>query len=138
MKKIISIILVLTMLATTFILPINAHAEKNAGADSTTTGSSDFTVESTNSFGDLLTQTISGEMQKQLDGNGYNVFSINVEENFVTVEYEALDSCTLVVCLYDELGESVLAYESVEVSADENSAEIEIAEEDSIIRNDWK
>ncbi|MBQ2815769.1 MAG: hypothetical protein IJE65_03775 [Clostridia bacterium] len=130
MKKIISIILVLTMLATTFILPINAHAEETAGADSTTTGDGDFTVESTNSFGDLLTQTIGDEMQKQLDGNGYNVFSINVEENFVTVEYEALDSCTLVVCLYDELGESVLAYESVEVSSDESSAEIEIAEED--------
>ena len=130
MKKIISIILVLTMLATTFILPINANAEESAGTDSTTTGDGDFTVQSTNPFGDLLTQTIGDEMQKQLDGNGYNVFSINVEENFVTVEYEALDSCTLVVCLYDELGESVLAYESVEVSADENSAEIEIAEED--------
>ena len=130
MKKIISIILVLTLLATTFILPINAHAEEAAGPDSTTTGESDLTIESTNSFGDLLTQTISDEMQKQLDGNGYNVFSINVEDNFVTVEYEALDSCTLVVCLYDELGESVLAYGSVEVSADETSAEIEIAEED--------
>ena len=130
MKKIISIILVLTLLATTFIMPINAHAEETAGADSTTTGENDFTIQSTNSFGDLLTQTIGDEMQKQLDGNGYNVFSINVEDNFVTVEYEALDSCTLVVCLYDELGENILAYGSVEVSPDESSAEIEIADED--------
>ena len=130
MKKIISIILILTLLATTFIMPINAHAEETAGADSTTTGDSDLTIESTNSFGDLLTQTIGDEMQKQLDGNGYNVFSINVEDNFVTVEYEALDSCTLVVCLYDELGENILAYGSTQVSPDESSAEIEIADED--------
>jgi len=87
---------------------------------------SDVSVTGSNSFGALLAESIDEERQEQQENDGYNIFSIEMLDKDATVSFEAGEDCTLVVGIYDEAGNKMLASGSMEVSADETEAIVPI------------
>ena len=92
-----------------------------------TTGSGDVSIEGTNSFGNMLTSSLDEKMDEQEANNGYNVFSVEMADTTVAaVEFETLEDCTLVVGIYDEAGEAMLASGSTEVISGETDVYVDI------------
>ena len=88
----------------------------------------EYEIESTNSFGEMLAERMTSELPTEEESNvGYNINGVTMTDNIVTVEYQALQDCTIVVALYDEDGYEMLATANTQVSKDENKATITFA-----------
>ena len=129
MKKIISLV---TSLIITFSLlatfPVQmVFAEGIASQQSgVAANSSDYSIEGTSSFGTMLADAISAKEDEQLANNGYNVVSIEMEDNIAVVSFESIADCMLVVAIYDEAGEAMLASGSTAVTTDMTEVALEI------------
>ncbi len=109
------------------VLPAAAEETQTPTADSSAQiVNDDVEVSGTNSFGRMLAAAIDDEQAEQSETAGYNVFSVEMEGNKATAEYQTLEDCTLVVAVYDEEGTSLIATGMTEVSADETVAELTV------------
>lgn len=70
---------------------------------------SELTVRGTDSFGSMFAQEFSGVAAEQAENNGCNVFSIDMSGNQASVSFETTQDATLVVAVYDENGNQMLA-----------------------------
>ena len=106
-KRSFSVVLILCLVLSFFsgMAPFAAQAtqpEADVNSDA-------LTMESTNSFGSLLTEDIMAQNDDQgSDTNGYNVIGLTVENGIATVEYCALEEAIVVVSLYTEDGLQLL------------------------------
>ena len=88
----------------------------------------EYEIESTNSFGEMLAERMTSELPTEEESNaGYNINGVTMTDNIATVEYQAVQDCTIVVALYDEDGYEMLATANTQVSKDENKATITFA-----------
>ena len=55
----------------------------------------DVEVSGTNSVGDLLASEFQEKQAEQLENNGYNIFSIEMDGNIATVDFQVQNTCTL-------------------------------------------
>ena len=62
----------------------------------------------------------------QDNGDGYSIFGITMDNNVATVEYAALEDCTLLVSVYDEETGQMAGSGNVEISAEYYSAEVTV------------
>lgn len=124
MKKWISCILVMVMTISIFgTLPANAE---NSSLEPNSQMETDISVRGTNSFGNLLTNELTAEMDKQEENNGCNIFSIEMNGTDATVSFETTENCTLVIAVYDESGEQMLASGNTAVVKGETEALVTI------------
>lgn len=127
MKKFISCILVMLMTISFFgILPANAESDS---LEPNTHMETDISVQGTNSFGNLMTNELTAEMDKQEENNGCNIFSIEMNGKEATVSFETAESCTLVVAVYSEYNgnsEKMLASGSTTVAKGETETLVTI------------
>ena len=86
----------------------------------------DVEVSGTNSVGDLLASEFQEKQAEQLENNGYNIFSIEMDGNIATVDFQAQGSCTLIVGIYDDSATTMLASGTAEVQKEETLATVEI------------
>ncbi len=70
---------------------------------------SELMVRGTDSFGSMFAQEFSGVAAEQTENNGCNVFSIDMSGNQASVSFETTQDATLVVAVYDENGNQMLA-----------------------------
>lgn len=122
-----SMLLVFSLMA--YVPDVNAKADSTTeeGKGEITTDSGDVSIEGTNSFGNMLTSSLDEKMDEQEDNNGYNVFSVEMADTTIAaVEFETLEDCTLVVGIYDEAGEAMLASGSTEVISGETDVYVDI------------
>ena len=70
---------------------------------------SELMVRGTDSFGSMFAQEFSGVAAEQAENNGCNVFSIDMSGNQASVSFETTQDATLVVAVYDENGNQMLA-----------------------------
>ena len=90
----------------------------------------DLLISGSNSFGNLLAAKVN---DYQNGGNedeyteGYSVIGIEMNGKTATVEYNALENCTLVVGVYTEDGAKMLGSGNATVSPDSRSTNVEIA-----------
>lgn len=83
-------------------------------------------VNGTDSFGNLLMEELNETAQEQTVNNGYNIFSIEMNGTTAEVEFETVESASLVVGIYDESGKKMLASGSVEVTKEDTTASVSI------------
>lgn len=86
----------------------------------------DIDISGTSSLGNLIANGLSAKNSEQQENNGYNVFSVEVEDTLASVSFETLKDCSLVIGIYDNEGESMLAIGTAEVIAEETEAYVEI------------
>lgn len=126
-RRIVAALLANVMIFTTSVQTINAGAEtKKSAAENVSLSNDEIKIESTNSFGSILAKEISAEQEEQLANNGCNVFSIEMDGTQANVEFQTVNDCTLVVGVYDETGETLLATGSAEVLHDQTEAAVSI------------
>ncbi|MBE6733465.1 MAG: hypothetical protein E7561_05670 [Ruminococcaceae bacterium] len=119
MRKLLSLVLSVALLLSFAVIPVSA--------DNTDTElQSDITATSNNSFGGLVSETINAQLEKQLENNGFNVFSIEYLNGVATVELEALEDCTLLVGVYSEDGKTLHTSATVSVTTNEKTVDVNL------------
>ena len=130
-RRIVAALLANVFLFTTAVQTLTAGAETNkSDAENISLSNDEINIESTNSFGSILAKEISAEQEEQLANNGCNVFSIEMDGTQANVKFQTADDCTLVVGVYDESGERLLATGSAEVLHDQTEAAVSIEIDD--------
>ena len=86
----------------------------------------DVSISGTNSFGQLMSEALAEEEDRQESNNGFNVFSVEVTDNTVMAKYEILETCTMLAAIYDEEGELLITSGKTEVMPEEDYAEVTI------------
>ena len=102
------------------------EAEVSETEEQTEAIKSDISVEGTDSAGVLLAEELANVATQQEENNGCNVFSIDVSENTATVYFETTQDATLVVAVYDENGNQMLACGKKEVTHEETLTVVDI------------
>lgn len=119
MKRVLSFMLAAVMSFSIITADIPAGAEESLQSE--TQASTETELEGTNTFADLLTQEIDEETANQLEGNGYNIVSVEVdtstnealvefsEEEMLIADYNGdgnvniYDAVGIAECLLDNL-----------------------------------
>lgn len=86
----------------------------------------DMTIESTDSFGNMVADMMTGEVQEQEENDGCNIFSIEVNGTKASVVFETNQYASLIVGIYAENGNQLLASGTVDVEPGDTEVEIEI------------
>lgn len=115
----LSILLVFVMLITGISTSIPIYASEKNNNIMFSERMNDLVIRSENSFGNLLASELDAKMNEQKENNGCNIFSIEVNGKEAAVSFETVQDCTLVVGIYDEAGEKMLASGSREVLSGE-------------------
>ncbi len=127
LRKITAAALAVMMSVTSVIQTFSTYAAAQKTTESSTELSTEsLDIQATNSLGGILAKEISAEQTEQLANNGCNVFSIEMDGTHANVEFQTTDDCTLVVGVYDESGETLLATGSTEVLYDQTEAVVSI------------
>jgi len=134
LKKLLAGFLAITVTLSSMTMPQSVSAETtNTHAVSQSaegvTSNNEMTVEGTNSFGNLLTDMLSEEMDEQQQNDGCNIFSAEVYDTEVVVDFESTQDATLVAAIYEEDGIKLLASGSLEVYQGEKQAVVSIETE---------
>ena len=128
MKRTLSILMSVIMTFTFFCSSITVEATENETENSAV--ENDISINGKNSFGQLMSEILAEEQDRQENNNGFNVFSAEVTGNTVTAEYEVLESCTMITAIYDEDGVQMITSGKTEVTPEENYTEVTIETDD--------
>lgn len=63
---------------------------------------------------------------EMIQNNGCDIFSVEVNGNMATVDFQTTDDCTLLIGIYDNSGEDMLASGKLEVTPEENEVTVTI------------
>ncbi|MBR0415167.1 MAG: leucine-rich repeat protein [Clostridia bacterium] len=123
LKKVLSIVLVVCLLSS-FASAFSAKAEKASekGAEF----KNDFRAAGTNSVGELLAKDINEAQDKLEENQGNNIFSVTVEENRATVEFQTTQKAYLLIAIYSENKVRMLCSGKEVVDSEETKKVIEI------------
>lgn len=89
---------------------------------------SSLSVKGRNSVGNMLAEALSDKAEEQLESNGYNVFSVEMEGQIAEVSFETQEDAVLTVAIYDESGKRLITSASCEVSTGDQMTELEFTE----------
>ena len=122
-----SFIMIFSLVANVLVTNVNANSITAENKSEISADDSDVSIKGTNSFGNLLTDSLEEKMDQQEENNGCNIFSVEmVDERTAAVSFETVQDCTMVVGIYDETGKSMLASGSIEVYAGETDTYVDI------------
>ena len=122
-----SFIMIFSLVANVSVTNVNAESTTAENQSEISADDGDVSIEGTNSFGNLLTDSLEEKMNQQEENNGCNIFSIEmIDDSTAAVSFETLQDCMLVVGIYDEAGETMLASGSIEVYAGETDTYVDI------------
>ena len=122
-----SFIMIFSLVANVSVTNVNAESITAENQSEISADNSEVSIEGTNSFGNLLTDSLEEKMNQQEENNGCNIFSIEmIDDSTAAVSFETLQDCMLVVGIYDEAGETMLASGSIEVYAGETDTYVDI------------
>ena len=123
-KKILSVTLVVCLLCSMIVVNVSAENFNADERQNMQTDIGDVNIKGTDSFGNLLTSEFEQEADKQEQNNGINIFSVEVEGNKATVEFETLQDSMLIVAIYDESGVEMIASGNTEVTKEDITADV--------------
>ncbi|MCR5783975.1 MAG: carboxypeptidase regulatory-like domain-containing protein [Clostridia bacterium] len=119
MKRVISVLLTVVLLLT--IAPLSSLADDKRTAEAQT---GDITYTATTPFARLL--KASAEEGAAEDVSVDAVCGISVEDGKATVTVRHSSACTVIVAIYDDSGENLLAYAYKDLGPDEATAELDL------------
>lgn len=126
MKRVASMFMTL-LFALTFVYDNQYKVFADSSLSNTDTSmDTGWDISGSNSFGNLVAEGLMAKNTEQVENNGYNVFSVDIENTLATVSFETIRDCSLVIGIYDNEGESMLAIGTADVTAGETEAYVEI------------
>ncbi len=118
-KRVLSMVLILVTLVS--VLPPRAEAENVQPQVENSV-----TMEGTNSFGNLLANTMNESPEAQTEGEDNRVCDLVIEGTTATVEYTTTKNAKVVVAVYTEDGTKMLGSGTAEVTPEETAVVVEI------------
>ena len=85
-------------------------------------------IESKNAFGNLLGKELKEKTAEQTENEGNNIFLVEMDRQTANVSFETTEDATLVVCIYSEDGEEMLASATSDVETGQTETKIYIEE----------
>ena len=115
---------ILTAVLLTSSLGVSVQAEE----DNEQTGNiaADVEVTAEDSFGAMTADLLDGEIEKQEENDGCNIFSIEMDGIEASVDFETNQYASLIVAVYDESGVEMAASGNVDVVPGDEEAVVEI------------
>ena len=126
-KRITAALLTAALVLTS--MSFTAQAEES-GEQTENNITTEVEVTAGDSFGTMTADLIDGEIAEQEENDGCNIFSIEVNGNQADVEFETNQYATLIVAVYDEAGEKLIASGDLDVEPGDEEAAVEIETED--------
>lgn len=124
-KKSIAVVLIATFLMSMFVIAPGAAETENSNA---TVDTSDYSVSADNSFGELISEKIneSGIQSAENENAEGRISELTIEGKTAVVEYESTVDCTILVAIYDETTNQMLASGKSEALKNESTVNVEI------------
>lgn len=125
-KRITAALLTAALLLSSMGMPVQAEENEGESGEINT----DVGVTARDSFGAMTTDLIDGEIAEQEENDGCNIFSIEVTGTQAEVEFETNQYASLIVAVYNEAGDRMIASGNLDVAPGEEEAIVEIETED--------
>lgn len=124
-KKSVAVVLIATFLMSMFIISPGAAENENSNA---TVDTLDYSVSADNSFGELISEKIneSGIQPAENENTESSISELTIEGKTAVVEYESTVDCTILVAIYDETTNQMLASGKSEALKNESTVNVEI------------
>lgn len=124
-KKSIAVVLIATFLMSMFVIAPGAAENENSNA---TVDTLDYSVSADNSFGELISEKIneSGIQSAENENAESRISELTIEGKTAVVEYESTVDCTILVAIYDETTNQMLASGKSEALKNESTVNVEI------------
>ena len=124
-KKSVAVVLIATFLMSMFIISPGAAENENSNA---TVDTLDYSVSADNSFGELISEKIneSGIQSAENENAESRISELTIEGKTAVVEYESTVDCTILVAIYDETTNQMLASGKSEALKNESTVNVEI------------
>lgn len=124
-KKSVAVVLIATFLMSMFIISPGAAENENSNAAVDTL---DYSVSADNSFGELISEKIneSGIQSAENENAESRISELTIEGKTAVVEYESTVDCTILVAIYDETTNQMLASGKSEALKNESTVNVEI------------
>ncbi len=126
LKKFISALLAVVIVTSTFTTMTVSATEENPAS----LANNDVSVQGENSFGDMLSGKIEDAMAQETTSADFALSGLKIEGQTATVEYTSAIDCTILVALYDEATNKMVASGKSVVSSEEDVATITIDAEE--------
>ena len=123
-KKFISVITATITSIFTLMSNSNAIAETENGNAKVNT--SNISVASTNSFGNMLVDEYLANQGDVNVDSGCNIFSLEISGNVASVSFETSQDCSLLVAIYDNDNDTMLASRVEEVTIEDEQKDVTI------------
>lgn len=125
-KRKVAMILSLIMILTSFDVQASANSSIDRQKDSPVIATGDLSVKGTNDVGGLVEKAIEENKKEQDKNNGNNIFSVEMREKTFVVDFETLQSCTMLLAIYSDDGKEMISSKTTSVEPEVSEVEIAI------------
>lgn len=123
-SKFLAITLVITLIFSVFSVSAGAVSADEKSNSQNANVQDNLSVSGTNSLGTMLANEIADKNEETEDNNGYNVFSVAVSGNNAVVSFETVTDATLLVAIYNESCDTIIATGTTEVTNGETEKNV--------------
>lgn len=124
LKKSISVLLVVVMMFSIFSITAQAsETNQNSSELSSEFSSDNFSTAGSTSFGSMLSEKIQ-ENSSKLDNNGNHISNVVVTDKTATVTFDTTVECTILIGLFDEKTDQLLASGKASVTKDDKKVNV--------------
>ena len=123
-SRFLAITLAITLIFSVFSVSAGAVSADEKSNSQNANVQDNLSVSGTNSLGTMLANEIADKNEETEDNNGYNVFSVAVSGNNAVVSFETITDATLLVAIYNESCDTLIATGTTEVTNGETEKNV--------------
>ena len=124
-SKCISIVLTVCLMVSMVTVGVSATNVDDSN-NVTSSVSDNMEVQGTNSLGTMLASEIEAKSEETEENNGCNVFEITVEGSQATATFETTMNASLIVGIYNEAGDTLIASGTTDVTSEDTEVTVDI------------
>lgn len=123
-SRFLAVTLAITLIFSVFSVSAGAVSADEKSNSQNANVQDNLSVSGTNSLGTMLANEIADKNEEAEDNNGYNVFSVAVSGNNAVVSFETITDATLLVAIYNESCDTLIATGTTEVTNGETEKNV--------------
>ena len=123
-SRFLAVTLAITLIFSVFSVSAGAVSADEKSNSQNANVQDNLSVSGTNSLGTMLANEIADKNEETEDNNGYNVFSVAVSGNNAVVSFETVTDATLLVAIYNESCDTLIATGTTEVTNGETEKNV--------------
>ena len=123
-SRFLAVTLAITLIFSVFSVSAGAVSADEKSNSQNANVQDNLSVSGTNSLGTMLANEIADKNEETEDNNGYNVFSVAVSGNNAVVSFETITDATLLVAIYNESCDTLIATGTTEVTNGETEKNV--------------